>query len=149
MFRKKEDSLSIYEREERLKIDRDVFEREKGQFNSLHTLRKQCVDQTAELAHEFHDGKEKKMTEIARLDAEIINKKSLIIKAEKTQEENITLFKESSTFKAQSEAKEVIIASLKEQVVLFNDLVKVIVGKLPKVELDKLSVNVNSTTSAK
>lgn len=136
--------LEVYRREREIMIDRDTLEREQRAFSDLHVKRKTILDELFTLEHEYHNGAEKKRTELVKLDTEILYKKDIIANAEKLKADNDVIRAQSATYKATAEAQQVVISSQKETIALLNDLVKVVVGRLPKVELDKLNLNINS-----
>ena len=141
--------IDLYERKKNLESDRQLLEREKEAYHELHVHRRKCAEGARDLEHEYHYAREQKMTELAKLDAEIEYKKGIINNADALKEKSVLFQGQALDYKAKYEASSAVIASLKETIGLMEDMMKVITGKLPKVEFDKLNVNVTSKVENK
>ncbi len=134
--------LEMYKREREVRIDRELFAREKESMTDLHVLRKTWVDETIKLHQEYAVNKTVKMTELAKLNAEIELKREFVQSlkdVEKTKSD-------CEKFRAESAAKDGVIAELKKQLDRGDDNFKVVVGKLSKMEINSLGLTVTAKT---
>lgn len=140
--------LVLYKREKQLEIERDSYHAERKinetiaikrqeSYDALNVFRRKNLDVTLEMEHQYHNDAEKNRTELAKLDAEIENKKELIEQLDSIPH----LQYENAKSKAHAEGKDVAIEHLTADVQRLDDLVKFLAGMLPKVEFDKLGLN--------
>ncbi len=132
--------VALYRAEKFNEIDEQVRERKEETWRALNNLRVDSIDQNKELEHAYHSGKEVKNTELAKLDAQIEFKKEQLAKIKELE----TTKQGLGEWKAKAEAAVEIIKSKDTQIKLLDDIVKVVVGKLSKVDVGSLGINVNT-----
>lgn len=136
--------IEIYKREKMLGIDRTVDEYRRTEYKKVETVSAQCNEQIKQYEHDFHSRKEKDGVELALLTAKLENKKDLV----ESIDELVTLRADVAKYKALAEAKDLVITGKTDTIKLLDDTVKVVVGKLSKVDVGSLALNV-STNEAK
>lgn len=117
----------------------------------IEKLAIQCASDTKEYEHVYHYEKEQKGITLAKLDAEIEFKSNALRTHDSLVADMKVLRAERDNFKAKFEASEFVAKGQANSITLLDDIVKVLIAKLPKVELDKMAVTipVTHTTSSK
>ncbi len=123
-------------------VDVEAAELRVKLINKVAETAKECVKQIGDDECEFHSAQEDKGIKLAELDAKIEFKKGIIDNADKLKRDNEELKVLAETNRAAAVAKDLVIKALETQVKTFDDLIKVVIGKLSKVDVDKLAVNV-------
>lgn len=126
--------VAVYKSEKMLDANRDIVK-----------LQSQCATDRGQYEHEFHNAMEVKKIELGKLDAQIELKKEKFKDLDNVMTYNYKLRAEVETYKAQAEAKDLVIASQKETIKLLDDSVKVVVGKLSTIDIKSLGLNVTTT----
>lgn len=137
--------IELYRRERILDLDRNLNTRKEENWEELNNLRVHSIKENKQLEHDFHQGKEQKNVELAKLDAQIENKKSIFQKIGEFESTKALM----SEWKAKSEANDKIILSKDREISNLNEMVKVIVGKLSKLDIGTLGINVTANKDSK
>lgn len=123
---------------------KELFDRKKQNLKELDDYRRERASEVRHSAESFYSGEAEKKSTLARLDAEIEFKKEKLELLEKTTIENKELHKLVSDGMNKWEARNEVVLSQKETIKLLQETIQLLAGKLPKVELDKLNVNVST-----
>lgn len=121
-----------------------MVERTEQSFTDLHVLRRKNIDAARESDREYAEGMLKGGIELAKLEAEIEAKKSLVAELSQLQELKTRVI----SAEALVVAKDTVIACLTSELETSRDFSKFLAGLLPKVELDKLNLNLNADIKA-
>lgn len=132
--------IAVYRTEKFLEIDRNAQDRKEEMWVALNELRVDSINDNKQLEHDFHSGKELKNVELAKLDAQIEFKKEQLIKIKNYED----IRESCDKWQAKAEAAAEIIKSKESQIKLLDDIVKVVVGKLSKIDVGSLGINVNT-----
>ena len=132
--------VELYVRERKAENAESINEAFAAARNDLHQLRKKNVVEAFEDECEFHRESEERNVKLAKLDAQIEAKESYVARLDSVPE----LESRATRAEALVGAKEDVILDLRVQAKDREDLIKFLAGMLPKVELDKLSLNLNA-----
>lgn len=132
--------VDIYKREQQVRFDEEMVERAEKSFEELHVTRLKNINAVAASNEEFRTGIIEKGVEIAKVEAKLENRQELFAKLDSIPE------LESRVTRAEAlvEAKNLIIEHLEAEVSTAQDFSKFLAGLLPKMELDKLNLNLNA-----
>lgn len=135
----------LYKREKMLEVDRSIVTKDAEAFLNLHTFRKELIDKRITDQNTFVENSESMKVEIAKLDAELGFKAGLIAEVK----EFVKVRAERDAYKAEAEASKKICESKDKTIELLDGIVKVVVGKLSKVDVGSLAVHVAPTKESK
>lgn len=137
--------VELYKQSEMLRIDNLVSEYRSKAWLDLEKIALDCAVQQGTYENTFHEAKEEKGIELSKLDA--------TIEARRAEIGDINNYVEIRSdwqyAAAESRAKDIVIATLKEQIKAQDDNIKVVIGRIPKVEIDKVGITVATTSEKK
>lgn len=132
--------VALYKERRMLEVDRLVDNYRREQFKDVEKTAVQCVEDTRLYEHDYHLEKEKKGVELAKLTAVIDVKKEIILSIENVQK----ITQERDVAVATAHARLEVIKEKEATIKLLDETVKVVVGKLSKVDVGSLALNVTT-----
>ena len=139
-FRLIDKELELYRQRKELELDEEIAQRRQTEMKTVEELAFQCVEDTRTYEHDFHSAKEKLGVELVKLESEVKDKESRL-KNLRTIDD---LSEQVHKYKAQAEAKDLVIDSMKETIKLLDDSQKVVIGKLSTIDIKSLGLNITS-----
>lgn len=137
-MKKAEYDVQIHQDRKMIEVDRIVENYRKEQFRKVEDEAVTCNRDLASYEHTYHAGMEEKKVALAKLDALIESKTELIAKLPEFE----AVRAERDKFKALSEAKDTTISGKDKTIELLNENMKVVVGRLSKMDIGALTLNV-------
>lgn len=139
--------IGLYEREAKQRVEEEILTARTNTFAKLKEIMEVSADDRRTYEHEFHQAKEDKRVELAGINAAITFKKDLLTSIGYTETTYKKAIEGEAEARNEAKAARLIIETKDKTIESLNELIKVIVGKLPKVELDKLNINVTANGS--
>lgn len=138
-------NLAAYRDRKLLEIDRDIFNRQQQALRTYFEQKEKTVDQRLVDGAKIYEAQTKMGVELAETMVKIELGRDVLKRAEGYD----TAKAAEAAATAKAEAAEKVIAAKDATIALLDGLVKVVTGKLPKVELEKLGLNVTVTGESK
>ncbi len=133
--------MELYKDRKELMVDIEFNQARKSLSSDFNAFHFQINDQKLEVEKELFRRTGDRNVELAKLDAEILFKRELIDEVKNF----VAVRAERDSYKAKADASELICKSKDETIALLDGIVKVVVGKLSKVDVGSLAVHVAPT----
>lgn len=137
--------IELYKRSEMIKVDSIVSDYRKEQFLKVERIATQSLADISHYEHEYHNGVANKRVELTELQGQIEGKRIIL---RKDSEYNDALNR-ASRAEANAISGEKVIKTLEAQLNRQDDNLKVIISKLPKMDVDKIAVSVGPVNANK
>ena len=136
--RKMDVNLSLEESEGRLRIKEELFAEKENGLSTIKSVMANVCSSIKKDEHDYHQDKETRGIEIAKLDATILLKKELFEELADQKNVEIKLLKESNS---------TIVANYKEMIELLKVQVEVLTAKLTELKITDAHIHVDAKMS--
>ena len=126
--------LELFKRSQELRIKEELFDKRTEVIEHLQRLNLQMLDDSTTHEHDYHQDREKKNTEIAKLDTAVTFKKLLFDELKDQKDVEIKLLKESNS---------TIVTNYKEMIELLKTQVEVLTAKLTELKITDAHLHVD------